>query len=90
MSGFLPFKYKRACKLMSCFRGSACMQHQPFLRDRGSEREERKPEGREGARGQGEKHREEVERHTEIPALIIGMRVGRGGGRLDVKTVSLH
>ena len=33
---------------------------------------------------------EEGERHTEIPALIIGMRVGRGGGRLDVKTVSLH
>ena len=33
---------------------------------------------------------EEGERHTELPALIIGMRVDRGGGRLNVKTVSLH
>ena len=32
----------------------------------------------------------EGEIHTEIPALILGMRVDRGGGRLDVKTVSLH
>ena len=32
----------------------------------------------------------EREGSTEIPALIIGMRVDRGGGRLDVKTVSLH
>ena len=28
---------------------------------------------------------EEGERHTEIPALIIGMRVERGEGRLDVE-----
>ena len=33
---------------------------------------------------------EEGERHTEIPALIIGMRVDRGGGRLDVKGYLLH
>ena len=30
---------------------------------------------------------EEGEIHTEFPALILGMRVDRGGGRLDVKIV---